>query len=288
MGDGRSAVSAETLTSVPLVINSWRCIFLKASDICRRLRMLGDREKARVLQRFFKTAPGEYGAGDLFVGLRVPEIRKLAKDYRALPFAELIQLLHSPLHEARMLALVILVRTYADGDDPLQERIYHLYLQNTRFINNWDLVDASAAPIVGAYLQYRSRSPLHVLAVSPLLWERRISIMATFHYIKCGEFAETLHIAQLLLRDPEDLIHKAVGWMLREIGKRDHLTEEAFLKSHYKTMPRTMLRYAIEKFPEKLRQRYLHGEIPKLKQALPQWPHKYTHAWGHGLCPRRR
>jgi 3-methyladenine DNA glycosylase AlkD len=234
---------------------------LNASDVCGRLRQLGDGEKARILQRFFKTAPGEYGAGDRFIGLRVPEIRKLAKEYHSLPFSETIKLLHSPFHEARMLALVILIRTYADGDDPLQERIYHLYLQNTRFINNWDLVDASAHRIVGAYLQHRSRSPLHALAASPLLWERRISIMATFHFIKRGEFAETLHIARLLLTDPEDLIHKAVGWMLREIGKRDRLVEEEFLKSRYQAMPRTMLRYAIEKFPEQLRQRYLRGEI---------------------------
>jgi len=234
---------------------------LRASDICRRLQVLGDREKVQVLQRFFKTAKGEYGEGDVFVGLRVPETRELAKEYQALPFSEIIELLQSSIHEARLLALLIMVRTYTQGDDSLQERIFNLYLQNTRFINNWDLVDASAEHIVGSYLRYRSRSPLHALAVSTLLWDRRISIMATFHYIKCGEFTETLRIAELLLRDPEDLIHKAVGWMLREIGKRDHLTEEEFLKAHYKTMPRTMLRYAIEKFPEKLRKQYLRGEL---------------------------
>ena len=234
---------------------------MRASDICRRLQVLGDREKVQVLQRFFKTAKGEYGEGDVFVGLRVPETRELAKEYQALPFSEIIELLQSSIHEARLLALLIMVRTYTQGDDSLQERIFNLYLQNTRFINNWDLVDASAEHIVGSYLRYRSRSPLHALAVSTLLWDRRISIMATFHYIKCGEFTETLRIAELLLRDPEDLIHKAVGWMLREIGKRDHLTEEEFLKGHYKTMPRTMLRYAIEKFPEKLRKQYLRGEL---------------------------
>ncbi len=231
---------------------------MKASDICDRLQVLGDRERARVLQRFFKTGQGEYGEGDVFVGLRVPEIRKLAKEYHELPFSETIQLLHSPIHEARLLAILILVRAYAKGDDPLKEKIYNLYLRHTRFINSWDLVDASAEYIVGSHLRYRSRSPLHALAVSNLLWDRRISIMATFHYIKCREFDETLRIAEILLRDPEDLIHKAVGWMLREIGKRDRLTEEDFLKAHYKTMPRTMLRYAIERFPEKLRQQYLH------------------------------
>jgi 3-methyladenine DNA glycosylase AlkD len=223
--------------------------------------MLGDRERVQVLQRFFKAAQGEYGEGDVFVGLRVSEIRKLAKEYQALPFSEIIQLLQSSIHEARLLALLILVRAYTQGDASLQEQIFNLYLRNTRFINNWDLVDASAEYIVGSHLRYRSRSPLHALVVSNLLWDRRISIMATFHYIKYGEFAETLRIAELLLRDPEDLIHKAVGWMLREIGKRDRLTEEEFLKVHYKIMPRTMLRYAIEKFPEKLRQQYLRGEI---------------------------
>ena len=234
---------------------------LRASDICSRLQVLGDRERVKVLQKFFKTARGEYGEGDVFLGLRVPEIRKLAKEYQAFPFADIIQLLQSSIHEARLLALLILVRAYTQGDASLQEQIFNLYLQNTRFINNWDLVDASAEYIVGSHLRYRSRSPLHALAVSNLLWDRRISIMATFHYIKLGEFAETLRIAELLLRDPEDLIHKAVGWMLREIGKRDRFTEEEFLKVHYKIIPRTMLRYAIEKFPEKLRQQYLRGEI---------------------------
>ncbi|MEN6319068.1 MAG: DNA alkylation repair protein [Syntrophaceae bacterium] len=223
--------------------------------------MLGSKEKAQVLQRFFKTAPGEYGEGDVFVGLRVPEIRKLAKEYQDLPFPEIILLLQSSIHEARLLALFILVRTYTRGDASLQDQIYDMYVQNTRFINSWDLVDASAEHIIGHYLRYRSRALLYSFAQSGLLWDRRISIMATFHYIKNGEYTETLRIAELLLRDTEDLIHKAVGWMLREIGKRDHRTEEEFLKVRYKNMPRTMLRYAIEKFPETLRQQYLRGEI---------------------------
>jgi 3-methyladenine DNA glycosylase AlkD len=223
--------------------------------------MLGSREKALVLQRFFKTGPGEYGEGDVFVGLRVPEIRRLAKQYQDLPLSEVIDLLHSPIHEARLMALLILIRAYAKGDALLQERIYDLYLSNTAFINNWDLVDVSAEHIVGSHLRRRSRSPLHALAVSDLLWDRRISIMATFHFIKCEEFSETLSIAEVLLKDREDLIHKAVGWLLREIGKRDLLTEEKFLKMHYKTMPRTTLRYAIEKFPEEVRRRYLRGRV---------------------------
>jgi 3-methyladenine DNA glycosylase AlkD len=234
---------------------------LIAEDVCSRLQALGDSKKAQVAQRFFKTGRGQYGEGDVFVGLRVPEIRELAKEYQRLPLSETIRLLHSSIHEARLLALLILVRAYAQEDSSLQERIYDLYLRNTRFINNWDLVDVSAEHIVGSHLRCGDRSPLHVLAVSHLLWDRRISVMATFHYIKRGEFAETVHIAERLLRDPEDLIHKAVGWMLREIGKRDRPTEETFLKTHCKIMPRTMFRYAIEKFPEKLRQQYLRGEI---------------------------
>jgi 3-methyladenine DNA glycosylase AlkD len=225
------------------------------------LQALGSRERAQVAQRFFKTAPGEYGAGDLFAGLSVPQVRKLAREYEAISLPETIELLRSPIHEARLLALLILVRAYATGDASLREQIYHLYLSNTRFINNWDLVDTSAEHIAGAHLSNLSRSPLHSLAVSGLIWDRRISIMATFHYIKRGEFTETLNIAKLLLRDREELIRKAVGWMLREIGKRDRFTEELYLKAHYREMPRTMLRYAIERFPERLRQQYLRGEI---------------------------
>lgn len=234
---------------------------MRATDILKNLQKLGNKERALVAQRFFKTGPGEYGEGDLFVGIPVPAIRKLVKEYRALTLPETLRLLRSPIHEARLLALLILVQAYAKGGASLKEQVYGLYLRNTHYINNWDLVDASAEHIVGAHLQDRSRSPLYALAGSSLLWDRRISIMATFRFIKVGEFAETLRIAELLLRDPEDLIHKAVGWMLREIGKRDQQTETGFLELHCKTMPRTMLRYAIERFPEELRQRYLRGEV---------------------------
>jgi 3-methyladenine DNA glycosylase AlkD len=232
-----------------------------AQEIQKRLQALGDPQQAQVLQRFFKTRPGEYGEGDVFVGLRVPEIRELAREYQSLALPETIRLLQSPIHEARLLALLILIRIYKRGDASIQERIYRAYLLNTRFINNWDLVDASAEHIVGAHLTNGSRDRLHALAASNLLWERRIAIMATFHFIKRWEFSDTFNIATLLLQDPEDLIHKAVGWMLREIGKRDHPTEVSFLRAHYKIMPRTMLRYAIEKFPEELRRQYLKGEI---------------------------
>jgi 3-methyladenine DNA glycosylase AlkD len=234
---------------------------MSALDMQNRLQTLGDPQHARVLQRFFKTGPGEYGHGDVFVGIRVPQLRKLEREYQALSHRETIRLLRSPIHEARQLALFILVRAYARGSAALQRQIYQSYLQNTPFINNWDLVDASAEHIVGAYLMQRDKSPLYALAAAEMLWERRIAIMATFHYIKQGVFAETLRLAGMLLADPEDLIHKAVGWMLREVGKRDLHTEEAFLRAQYRFMPRTMLRYAIEKFPEDLRQRYLKGEI---------------------------
>lgn len=216
---------------------------------------------AQILQRFFKTGPGEYGEGDRFIGVRVPAIRRVAKTFRDLTLDETIRLLHSDIHEERLLALIILTEKYRKGTDDEQKMVYELYLSNTRYINNWDLVDLSAEHIAGAYLRDRSREPLYSLAQSTMLWERRISVLSTFHLIKRGEFGETLRIAEMLLRDKEDLIHKAVGWMLREVGKRDRGVEEAFLKKHYRVMPRTMLRYAIEKFPEDLRQQYLKGTI---------------------------
>jgi len=234
---------------------------MKAAEIIGRLEAMGAPERARVSRSFFKTGPGQYGEGDLFVGLTVPQVRALAKEVHPLPHSEVVRLLHSPLHEARLLALLLLIRAYAKGEEAARERIFTQYLKNTRYINNWDLVDCSAEHIVGAHLLERDRAPLHALSVSALLWERRISILSTFHFIKRGEFGETLWIAERLLRDPADLMHKAVGWMLREVGKRDLEAEETFLKKHCRTMPRTMLRYAIERFPEELRQRYLRGEV---------------------------
>jgi 3-methyladenine DNA glycosylase AlkD len=227
----------------------------------KALRKLGDKEKAKVLQRFFKTGPGEYGEGDVFLGVTVPQLRKLAKEYRHMTITELTQLLASSVHEERLLALLMLVYAYGKGGDAKKKEIYTTYLKHTTFINNWDLVDSSAEHIVGAYLAKRSKKPLYRLAESKSLWERRIAIIATIHFIKQDEFSETLALANMLLTDKEDLIHKAVGWMLREVGKRDLETEEDFLREHYHTMPRTMLRYAIEKFPESKRKRYLKGEI---------------------------
>ena len=214
-------------------------------------------DRAHISQRFFKTGPGEYGEGDRFVGLTVPQVRKLAKQYRQLSLTETKRLLCSPIHEERLLALLILVGAFAKADEAGQRRIYEFYLRSTKFINNWDLVDCSAEHIVGAH----SRSRLSQLARSKSLWERRIAVLATLHFIKRGEFAPTLAIARQLLRDREDLIHKAVGWMLREVGKRDLPVEEAFLRQHYRQMPRTMLRYAIERLPEARRQCYLKGTI---------------------------
>ena len=230
-------------------------------EIRTKLRKLGNKQRARVSQGFFKTGPGEYGEGDVFFGIKVPELRKLAKEYQDIATKEIKQLLKSSIHEERLLALLILVLTYSKGDETAKKRIYELYLKNTKFINNWDLVDGSAEYIVGDFLMDKSKKLLYNLAKSSELWERRIAIMSTFHFIKRNEFSETLKISKMLLSDEEDLIHKAVGWMLREVGKRDLQTEEKFLREHYKKMPRTMLRYAIERFPESKRRRYLKGNI---------------------------
>ncbi len=234
---------------------------MTSNNIRKQLQELSDTEHAAVSQKFFKTGPGEYGEGDLFFGIRVPTLRKLAEGYLDLSLEGITTILKSEYHEERLLALLIMVGQFSKGDHNTQERINELYLESTEFINNWDLVDLSAPKIVGPFLLNRSRAPLYALARSDLLWERRIAIMATFHFIKNNDFMDTLKIAGILLTDPEDLIHKAVGWMLREIGKRHLQTEESFLKHHYQKMPRTMLRYAIEKFPEPKRKRYLEGTI---------------------------
>ena len=234
---------------------------LKARDVQRRLKKLGNPEHAVISQRFFKTGAGEYGEGDVFIGIRVPVLRKLVKEFNDLPAREVEILLRSPIHEERLLAILLFVRIFKEGDDGVKKDIYELYLKSTEFINNWDLVDVSAEHIVGAYLLNKNKRPLYRLARSKNLWDRRIAIMATFHFVKRRQFSETIKISSILLADRHDLIHKACGWMLREIGKRDRKTEEAFLKERYKKMPRTMLRYAIEKFPEEKRQRYLKGSI---------------------------
>ena len=234
---------------------------MKAQDIQKQLKKIANPEHAAISQRFFKTGPGEYGEGDIFIGIRVPVLRKLVKEFKDLPFREIEILLRSPIHEERLLAILLFVWIFKKGDDEVKKDSYDLYLKSTDFVNNWDLVDASAEHIVGAYLMEKNKRPLYRLAQSKELWERRISIMATFHFVKHHEFSETIKICSMLLSDRHDLIHKATGWMLREIGKRDLKIEENYLKTHYKKMPRTMLRYAIEKFPEIKRQRYLKGSI---------------------------
>ena len=229
--------------------------------IQKRLETLGDPKKAAHAQRFFKTGPGQYGEGDVFRGIRVPVLRKLAKQYKTLPLNETVTLLQSPFHEDRLLALFILVYAFSKGDAATRQTIYDLYLKYTKWINNWDLVDASAHKIVGPFLMDRSRAPLYQLARSASLWERRIAIISTFAFIRHDQFEDALALAKILLPDKEDLIHKAVGWVLREIGKRNLDAEEGFLLQHYRAMPRTMLRYAIERFPEPRRQGYLKGLI---------------------------
>ena len=232
---------------------------MKAKEISKRLQKLGNKEDARFLQRFFKTSAGQYGEGDIFLGIRVPALRNLAEEYNALPLEEVLSLLQSSYHEARLFALILFVNAFAQGDETIQKKIYDLYMANTRHINNWDLVDISAPNIVGAFLMERSKKPLYQLAKSKSLWERRIAVLATFSFIRSNKFADTLKIAGILLRDKEDLIHKAAGWMLREIGKRDIECAESFLQKQCPVMPRTMLRYAIERFPPAKRRKYLEG-----------------------------
>jgi 3-methyladenine DNA glycosylase AlkD len=228
-----------------------------AAEIQARLEAMGDADDARFLQRYFRTGPGEYGEGDRFLGIRVPALRRLIREYRGIPLREMETLLRSPWHEARLLALLLMVDAFARADDAGREAIHRAYLACTRHINNWDLVDLSAPQIVGAQLEGRDRSLLDRLAVSQSLWERRIAMLATLHFIRRGDFAPTLHVAEMLVGDRHDLIHKAVGWMLREVANRDREAAESFLRRHHRTMPRTMLRYAIEKFPDDLRRHYM-------------------------------
>lgn len=234
---------------------------VNANKISKRLQNIGDKEDANFLQGFFKTGPGQYGEGDIFLGIRVPAVRKLAKEYKNLPLDEVLSLLKSPYHEIRLFALISFVNAFDRGDESTQKKIYDLYLANTRYINNWDLVDLSAPNIVGMFLLTKSRKPLYQLAKSKSLWERRIAVLATFSFIKNNQFDDSLKIAEILLKDKEDLIHKATGWMLREIGKRDIECAEEFLKTHCRTMPRTMLRYAIERFTPSKRRLYLDGNV---------------------------
>ena len=235
---------------------------MKAAEAITKLRSLASPEVASSSARFFKTGPGQYSEGDLFIGVRVPMLRKLARDYRTLPLTEIELLLHSPVHEERMLALLVLVLSVAKCSDGDRKTVYDFYLSNTKHINNWDLVDTSAPAIVGGFLRDKARKPLVRMAKSASLWDRRIAIVATQHFIRLGEFEDTLAISRLLLTDREDLIHKATGWMLREVGERDEKALTGFLEEHGAIMPRTMLRYAIEHFTDEKRRMYLSMSRP--------------------------
>ncbi|NEX13901.1 MAG: DNA alkylation repair protein [Prosthecochloris sp.] len=230
---------------------------MTCSEIQNSFRKLADPDIARHSLRFFKTGRGEYGEGDRFLGIRVPVLRKHIREFMDASLEDIQELLTSDFHEERLFALLLLVRKFEKGDEAQQNDVYDLYFRNRSSVNNWDLVDSSAPYIVGAWLEKRDTSPLYNLARSDSLWDRRIAIVATFHCIRNGSFDDALRISRLLIQDREDLIHKAVGWMLREIGKRDIGAEKAFLRQHLLEMPRTMLRYAIEKFPEHERKRYL-------------------------------
>jgi 3-methyladenine DNA glycosylase AlkD len=223
----------------------------------RELKASANQRRATSSLRFFKTGPGDYGEGDRFLGLSVPQLRTLSRAYQDLPLRDLQTLLKSSWHEERALSLMILVQRYARATPERRDAIHRFYMRHLKYVNNWDLVDCSAEYLAGAHLRGPDRAVLVTLATSPRVWDRRVAIIATFHDIKRGEFDWTLRIARLLLDDRHDLIHKAAGWMLREVGKRDRASEERFLREHAARMPRTMLRYAIEKFPEAKRKKYL-------------------------------
>jgi 3-methyladenine DNA glycosylase AlkD len=220
-----------------------------------------DDEQAKILRRFFKTGKGEYGEGDVFLGIKVPIQRKISKKYLDLSLSKVKELLKSKIHEYRLIGLLILLDKYKKSSEKEKEEIFNFYLNNIRHINNWDLVDLTAPGIVGDFLLNKDKKILYSLANSENIWSKRIAIVSTYNFIRKCEFEDTLTLAEILLKDNHDLIHKAVGWMLREVGKRDKKILEDFLKFHYKKMPRTMLRYAIEKFSEEKRKAYLRGEI---------------------------
>ena len=229
------------------------------SKLQKDLRSFANPEKAKILGRFFKTGKGEYGEGDKFLGIILPLQRSIVRKYwKEITFEEMKELVKSPLHEERLVSLLIAVDKFEKGNKKERKEIYDFYLSHTKFINNWDLVDLTAPRIIGVYLHDKEKEILTMLAKSKSLWEKRISILSTFYFIRQGDPSETFRIARLLINDKHDLIHKAVGWMLREIGKRcGEKAEEKFLQKYYKTMPRTMLRYAIEKFDNKKRKYYL-------------------------------
>jgi 3-methyladenine DNA glycosylase AlkD len=245
-------------------------------EVRKELRNISDKNKAQLLQKYFKTGEGEYGEGDKFIGVSVPNCRKIANKYKESNFKDVKKLLSSKIHEQRLTALLILVKKYKKASAKGKRKIINFYLNNLKYVNNWDLVDLSCHKILGDFIynnpdrgvkvkgrKYYGLNILKILARSNNLWERRISIISTFKFLKHNRYKPTLDITTTLVNDKHDLIHKAVGWSLREVGKRDRKTEEEFLRKYYKTMPRTMLRYAIERFPKSLRQKYLKGSVDK-------------------------
>jgi 3-methyladenine DNA glycosylase AlkD len=217
--------------------------------------------KVSAHERFFRTGKGEYGEGDRFIAVSVPNQRTIAKQFKDLSLGEIAKLLDDKIHECRLTALLILCEQFPRADTDGRQKIADLYIEKMDRVNNWDLVDTSAYKLLGAHLEDKDRSLLDELADSDDLWRQRIAIVATYHFIKQGDFLDTLRIARTLVHHEHDLIHKAVGWMLREVGNRDQAALERFLKGRYHKMPRTMLRYAIERLPEALRKRYLRGEV---------------------------
>ncbi|MDD2701611.1 MAG: DNA alkylation repair protein [Sideroxydans sp.] len=233
----------------------------KADALIAQLHALASPQRAAISQNFFKTGPGQYGEGDVFIGITMPDLRALTKKHRDVDLSTIRALLASGYHEVRMFALLLLIQFYQAADEAGQQAAFELYIGNTGYINNWDLVDVSAPHIVGCHLWKRPRGILMQLARSDSLWERRIAILSTFYFIRKNDFDDTLRIAEVLLDDEHDLMHKAIGWMLREVGKRDQALEEHFLQQHYPRLARTALRYAIERFAPVLREKYLKGHF---------------------------
>lgn len=230
---------------------------MKYTDVIDALSKLANKKNSKLLARFFKTGKGQYGYGDVFIGVTVLKQRKIVKRFSTLPIAEIEKLLKLKIHEHRLTALLILVGQYKLGSKIIRKNIVNIYIKNLKHVNNWDLVDSSAHKILGEYLTNKPRDILYKLAKSKDLWKRRIAVISTFSFIQHYDFGDSLKIAEILLSDGHDLIHKAVGWMLREIGKKNEKILKLFLNKHTRNIPRTTLRYAIERFPENKRQKYL-------------------------------
>ena len=231
-------------------------------QIQTELKSISKKEKAEISKRFFKAGKGEYGEGDIFVGITVPEIRDICKKYfKEMTLEDVEYFIQHKIHEYRLFGLITLTYMWKMADEIERKDIFNLYVKNLKYVNNWDLVDLSAPNIVGEYLKEKDRTILYDFAKSNNLWKQRVAIISTFSFIRDKDFVDTLKISKMLLHHKNDLIHKAVGWMLREVGKRDQIVEEEFLRKYYKEMPRTMLRYSIEKFDEDKRQKYLKGLV---------------------------